>query len=522
MSKAYSGAVRLSDGIVNFPTTDFSVPGTGFARTVSRIWTDQPGLVVNPSFGNGEIMTQLPYLIQATGSIIAVIDGQPYYFDQISTNTYQERFVGLEQLTYDSANDQYQFVDTTGTRIVFNGFAIQDDNDPAKGMYERGAMKSVTDANGNTITVTQYDTLGNTTQVTEGNDVFTYTYDSVDDYAERLRSVSLARNGQIIVEAQYTYYSADDPDDENGSDGDLEQVRVSTSAGYSSPLQEVDGSYYRYYTQYTESGLGNPGDLYDAVTGLAYARLVASVFGSSATSLDSVDISAFADQFDYDYWNRAEWQNIVGAGASSVDRSSATGDFYYQYDIEPAAWYGESRGVGINAWSQETTITLPGESGTTQTVYTNYAGEPILSSLTDPNDAVSPALDNLTWNTFYAYDPQGRLVLTAEPSTPMQPDDSNPDLLDKQTDGSYQLMSSDQGLIEGTDYYTSGSDGRLRGGHLRPRGSAGIHQGPPGLISICDDQRRRHLHLPRFRRHRVLRPHFQRRQLQRPGHPFRL
>ena len=67
MSNAFSGAVRLSDGIVNYATTDFSVPGTGFARTVSRVWTDQPGLVVNPSFGNGEIMTQLPYLIQATG-----------------------------------------------------------------------------------------------------------------------------------------------------------------------------------------------------------------------------------------------------------------------------------------------------------------------------------------------------------------------------------------------------------------------------------------------------------------------
>ena len=72
--------------------------GTGFARSVGRVWTDQPGLVVNPSFGNGEIMTQLPYLIQATGSIIAVIDGQPYYFDQVSPDTYKERFFGWSSL----------------------------------------------------------------------------------------------------------------------------------------------------------------------------------------------------------------------------------------------------------------------------------------------------------------------------------------------------------------------------------------------------------------------------------------
>ena len=110
MSNAYSGAVRLSDGIVNYATTDFSVPGSGFTSSVSRVWTDQPGLVVNPSFGNGQIMCQLPYLIQATGSIIAVVDGQPYYFDQVSPGVYKERFFGLEQLTFNVATGLYQFV----------------------------------------------------------------------------------------------------------------------------------------------------------------------------------------------------------------------------------------------------------------------------------------------------------------------------------------------------------------------------------------------------------------------------
>ena len=75
-------------------------------------------------------------------------------------NVYQERFFGLEQLTFNAGNDQYQFVDTTGTRIVFNGFAVQNPANLTQGMYQRGAMKSVTDADGNAITVTQYDTLG--------------------------------------------------------------------------------------------------------------------------------------------------------------------------------------------------------------------------------------------------------------------------------------------------------------------------------------------------------------------------
>ncbi len=266
MSNAYSGAVRLSDGIVNYATTDFSVPGTGFARSVGRVWTDQPGLVVNPSFGNGEIMTQLPYLIQATGSIIAVVDGQPYYFDQVSPNTYKERFFGLEQLTF-LGNNQYQFVDTTGTRIVFNGFAVQNPANLTQGMYQRGAMKSVTDADGNTITVTQYDTLGNTVLVSEGSDLFTYAYTAAGNYAELLTSLSVSRNRQIIANIQYAYCGMNDP---YGDAGDLKQVRVWTCASSTSSLQEVDGSYYRYY----DCGYD---DLDDAVTGPAYARLVAGV-----------------------------------------------------------------------------------------------------------------------------------------------------------------------------------------------------------------------------------------------------
>ena len=48
-------------------------------------------------------------------------------------------------------------------------------------------------------------------------------------------------------------------------------------------------------------------------------------------------------------------------------------------------------------------------------------------------------------------------MLTAQPSelNAEPPDDSKPDLLDKQTDGSYRLMNADQGLVEGIDYYAT-------------------------------------------------------------------
>ena len=389
MSNAYSGAVRLADGVVNYATTDFSVPGPGFARTVSRVWTDQPGLVVNPSFGNGQIMTQLPYLIQATSTIIAVIDGQPFYFDQLSSGDYQERFFGQEQLTYDSTGKKYTFTDTTGTRIVFNDFTIQNYNDASVGMYKRGSMISVTDAYSNAITATAWDTLGNVTQVTEGNDTFTYVYVQAGYRAERLDSVTLKRTGQAIAEADYAYYQANDPDG-NGNAGDLEQVRVFTTQDKGAPRQEVGGSYYRYYIP----DFFNPliaGDLEYAVTGQDYARLMSDTLGF----VDSEDVSDYADYFDYDNLNRASRQIIPGAGTTSIYSLTQAEEFGYSYDND-----GQSRGAGINAWSQKTGISLP--THTTQTVYTEFAGEPMLQArLTD-------LFVGLTWNTFFAYDPQAR------------------------------------------------------------------------------------------------------------------
>ena len=60
---------------------------------------------------------------------------------------------------------------------------------------------------------------------------------------------------------------------------------------------------------------------------------------------------------------------------------------------------GHSRGVGFDAWSQDTTIILP--SNARQDVYTNYAGEPMLSALTDIGvTTLNPGcLVGLTWNT---------------------------------------------------------------------------------------------------------------------------
>jgi autotransporter-associated beta strand protein len=440
MSSAFSGSVRLSDGIVNYATTDFSLPGVGFAITVGRVWTDQPGLVVNPSFGNGEIMTQLPYLIQTAGTMIAVIDAQPYYFDQLSSGVFTERFFGQEQLIYNRGSDKYTFTDTTGTQFVFNGFTIQDPNNPSLGKYQRGAIKSITDAYGNTITVGGYDRLGNITEVTAGSDDFTYSYASAGNNFERLTSVSVADLFHVVALAKYSYYAANDASG-NGGEGDLKQVRVWTSASLSAPLQEVSGSYYRYYV----SSAGD--DLKAAVTGAAYPRFVAAAnlmgttsAASNGFSLDRANVASFADQFAYSGYEAVS-QSIVGMGASSMQNPSGIAALTYEYALS-----SNTRDVGMNAWNTETTITLP--SAATQDVYTNFAGEPMLSGLKDNSDPANSALNGKIWYTLFVNDLQGRLLFSAQPSNTIQPSVSTPDF-----GGAASLLSGKKGLVEGTDYY---------------------------------------------------------------------
>ncbi|HLJ95811.1 MAG TPA: IPT/TIG domain-containing protein, partial [Gemmataceae bacterium] len=59
------------------------------------------------------------------------------------------------------------------------------------------------------------------------------------------------------------------------------------------------------------------------------------------------------------------------------------------------------------------------------------------------------------WETSYRYDDQGRLILKAMPSSVSGFDDSQSDLLSKDTPGHYQNLYDHQGLIELADYYDS-------------------------------------------------------------------
>ena len=207
------------------------------------------------------------------------------------------------------------------------------------------------------------------------------------------------------------------------------------------PLQEVGGSYYRYY----DCGYGRPGGCRDGA-GLRRGWWPAPGRARPATWTPWIlrTLRPMRTSSNTTTRTAPHGRLIVGAGASSLSISRRSG-LDYEYDND-----GRSRGVGINAWSQETTI-ISAEQHDARRLYE-------LRRRTDAQradrygDTVNPArrpdLEHLLRLRFAGPPGPDRRALRAgtRPTTRTPTCSTN-------SPGSYQLMSSSQGLIEGIDYY---------------------------------------------------------------------
>jgi hypothetical protein len=142
---------------------------------------------------------------------------------------------------------------------------------------------------------------------------------------------------------------------------------------------------------------------------------------------------------------------IQGNGCSVC--TGGQGTFTYSYASSTFS-------PGYNSWAEKTVETLPDSS--TNTVYTNFAGETMLDVLQSGSQK---------WENFYEYDASGRLILQANPSAVTGYNDSYADLLDQNHVGDYGYLSSNTGLIQLTDYYSS-----TTATETTPGGTAGYFQ----------------------------------------------
>ncbi len=445
-ANGYSGAVRYSDGKVTLSWSDLISGGYSGPWGQTRTFTDQLAFDFNGVNGNG-FTANLPQLVPAGGGIVVVRGGQSLYFDRRTNGSYVARF---DTKTVLNQSGSYCLTEAGGSKWEFHNFSS------SLPVLQRGSFKSFTDPANNPTSVTVRDDDGRIKCVSRaaGDEIFVYEYDTEEGSCTKglLKSVALKRkvapNWLIVGVASYDYYGKDTSgeNDTNGNHGDLRAATVFYGPREGDDGNAVDTTYYRYKEKHNPR---YPSRMALVIEPDSYQRACEGV-GDPRTTSSSLDSYA-AFRFDYHQDDgRVEKQWIQGAGASEGVNDDTAGRFEYTYDScnTPA--------VGFNIWRHETVETQP--LGTENTVYTNFAGQVMLTA-TDP-DPTNPSSG--VWHVFNQYDESGRVVLTANPSAVEAFCATNPDLLCL-SGGNYDGLYDFSGLIRHYDYYTCGTeDGYLK------------------------------------------------------------
>jgi RHS repeat-associated protein len=464
-------SVRYIDGAIKLNTTDLQSAGFGTSWGQTRSWASNSSYTPLNINGLGWNVTQLPFLLQSSDQtkVVLVTSGtDARYFDG---STYTPRFFYQEQLRH--SGNMFTLTDTTGNQLTFNDFSFP----PG----QRGQLTKVQDPFGpsHETTVHRDPETGQVTEVDQsdagGYQRFVYAYAGFNG---PLASVALEQRTPTgpwttIRQVSYVYYNGTTA---NGNRyGDVGDLRSATILDGSRNVLDV--FYYRYY--YDRPFMDR--DIYDSHNMLigyahglkyvfssqSYARLKAAGMGDPLlVDLTDDQVQGYADDyFEYDAQRRATKVIAQGAGCSSC--TGGQGTFTYLYDPNP-----NPPSLDLyNSWNFRTTETLP--DGNQNIVYTNAFGEVMLKDFHD-------ITTNQDWNTFYHYDSQGRLDLTANPSAVTGYDPSTPDLLHADSHGHYQYMKDNDGLVDYTVYASTTTAGEGTVGDVKGYVQATyVQQGQP-------------------------------------------
>jgi hypothetical protein len=260
----------------------------------------------------------------------------------------------------------------------------------------------------------------------------------------------------IVRQVQYAYY---DGSQTYGNLGDLMTATVEDGSG-----NAIATSYYRYYTSGQQNGYQHA--LHFVFNPQSEARLAAAFPHNTLDSLTDAQVAPYADNaFQYDSSQRATQEVVQDAGDSTVaSPNTGLGTYTYSYTAS-------SNTPDFNSWAMKTVVTAP--DGSTDTVYTNFAGEVMLDDHHDP-------VSNQDWDSFYQYNSSGQVILAAAPSAVLGYSDTYADLLNNL---SSTYLSNTSGLIAHYDYYTSTTaTDTTAGGVLNYQQDVQIQQGQQGAL----------------------------------------
>jgi YD repeat-containing protein len=401
-NSAFDEHVR-ADGSIRVENTDFTSNGFDGPWGSCRAFSTAPEYnLLAPIVGNGWSLAEVPRLLQATSTMIAIIGSQVIYFDAIASG-YQARFG--EQSRLMRIADEYLLLLPDGGRFTFHSFD--------KPTPQRGMPRSYRSPGGHD-TLYAYDEDGYLTSITRGEGAESELYSvswtgSGED--QKVYSIAVSNGAsdpwRLI---KFTYLA-----------GDLQTAGVwDTKANTVSTDDELIGLWHYRYTE--DHLLTNVVDL---------AGAVRTANGGSIPPSGDVDSGSLL-RFAYD-GRVVQSQYVRGAGASGVN--AGQGQYVY-------GGFSVNSNASVNAWKYRYTKTFP-DGATTETVATNSAGQPML---------VSTALNNHVYQTFHEYDRQGRLRLTAMPSAVVPIDLLNADA----SDATLNHVRPEQGVVYRTTYDSNG------------------------------------------------------------------
>ena len=402
----------MSDAGVVYATGDALVTANDLGLGVTRTYSAQEAFnqsAYTPNgnvLGNGWMLADQPYATENGSSVVVVLGQYQTYQFTDSNGSYAPEFGALETLA--DSGGMLVFAMPDGTVYQFFDFSYAG----VKG----GEFYSMTSpgGGGETATYTSAGQIATINYVASGNshayqtEQFTY-YPGSAASAGLLESIELYSWSSAssfwsptnLRQVTYTYYnSASKPD---GGTGDLE----SATEQYWSGTGWTGGDTY-YYRYYTGSGMANGLELALTPQGVLNAEAACKV--STVTGLTDSQLQPYASNYF-----------IYGAsnGSERVTNATVGGLYPYSYSYAVNADTVSPASPQYNVWQTETIEGMPDSS--TDVVFTNFAGEVMLTDLSDQSSSPVDTSRNEHWVTYNEYgktggEEEGLMTETAEPS----------------------------------------------------------------------------------------------------------
>lgn len=404
--------VRYSSGEINLSVSDLSSSGFGMPWGHTRSYGNRLGITSNGENGNHWFVEQIPTMV-FEGSTVGVVGTVPeaLWFNP-SGGGYTPQFAIKNTLQFDESSSQYILMCANGQQTVFN---------------EDGTFGGVIDAAGNTTTASYNSEQQLESMVfASGGETagYYYTYYTSGDYTGQLQSVRYNVNGTDVRRCTYEYYGSSDS---GGSQNDLQTANVEQYDATTDEWVGISTTYHNYYKAGDINGFAH--GLKYVVNPEAYERMVAD--GISPETATDVQLAEYADYyFEYDSMARVIFEATDG------------GAYEYGFSYEASG-----NADDLNSWALKTTETLP--DGSSKIVYTNYAGQVILSVLMSGSDM---------WYSYFQFDDNGVGILRAESSAVESYDESDPGLV---------TLNEGSGLIHLYEYFYDPADPGYAPGYFK-------------------------------------------------------